>query len=222
VLDQVLFQLGNGGLVLVDQFGVGADEELGGLVRETLGQVAVVGMAGELALEGRQVVLAVGVGDVRDELGLLHRKQRIYVGEAATTFADAASTSEIISGRAASAFHLAVYCRAGTLYWKTSFIASRSLSMLRYKAGYKYVTSGVHAQVLDFPAAITWGADLIEARQALMVALVDVAEAAMESGQALPVPDPTVANAEMDIEEPIYLHVGASSEVREVPEGVVA
>ncbi len=94
--------------------------------------------------------------------------------------------------------------------------------MLRYKAGYKYVTSGVHAQVLDFPAAITWGADLIEARQALMVALVDVAEAAMESGQALPVPDPTVANAEMDIEEPIYLHVGASSEVREVPEGVVA
>ena len=27
--------------------------------------------------------------------------------------------------------------------------------MLRYKAGYKYVDGGVHAQVLDFPAAIT-------------------------------------------------------------------
>ena len=27
--------------------------------------------------------------------------------------------------------------------------------MLKYKAGYKYVDSGVHAQVLDFPAAIT-------------------------------------------------------------------
>lgn len=94
--------------------------------------------------------------------------------------------------------------------------------MLRYKAGYKYVTSGVHAQVLDFPAAITWGADLTEARQALVVALVDVAEAALESGQALPVPDPTVTNPDMDIEEPIYLHLTASSEVREVPEGVVA
>ena len=94
--------------------------------------------------------------------------------------------------------------------------------MLQYKAGYKYVATGVHAQVLDFPAAITWGADLTEARRALVVALVDVAEAAMESGQPIPVPDPTVANEEMDIEEPIYLHLGASSEVREVPEGVVA
>ena len=94
--------------------------------------------------------------------------------------------------------------------------------MLRYKAGYKHVTSGVHAQVLDFPAAISWGADLPEARRALVVALVDVAEAAVESGQPLPVPDPSVANPEMDIEEPIYLHLGASSEAREIPEGVVA
>jgi predicted RNase H-like HicB family nuclease len=94
--------------------------------------------------------------------------------------------------------------------------------MLRYKAGYKYVSSGVHAQVLDFPAAITWGADLTEARRALVVALVDVAEAAMESGHAIPIPDPSATNDEMDIEEPIYLHLGASSDVREVPEGVVA
>jgi predicted RNase H-like HicB family nuclease len=94
--------------------------------------------------------------------------------------------------------------------------------MLRYKAGYKFVPTGVHAQVLDFPAAITWGADLIEARRALTVALVDVAEAAVESGQPLPVPDPTATNLEMDLEEPIYLHLGASSEVREVPAGVVA
>ncbi|MGL4551496.1 MAG: type II toxin-antitoxin system HicB family antitoxin [Gemmataceae bacterium] len=94
--------------------------------------------------------------------------------------------------------------------------------MLRYKAGYKYVTRGVHAQVLDFPAAITWGADLDEARRALAVALVDVAEAAVESGQPIPIPDPNAADAEMDIEEPIYLHLGASSEVREVPAGVVS
>jgi len=94
--------------------------------------------------------------------------------------------------------------------------------MLRYKAGYKYVTTGIHAQVLDFPAAITWGADLAEARRALAVALVDVAEAAVESGQPLPVPDPTATDLEMDIEEPIYLHFGASSDVREVPAGVVS
>lgn len=76
--------------------------------------------------------------------------------------------------------------------------------------------------MLDFPAAITWGADLDEARRALVVALVDVAEAAIESGQPFPVPDPTVTNPEMDVEEPVYLHLTASSEVREVPAGVVA
>lgn len=62
--------------------------------------------------------------------------------------------------------------------------------MLRYKAGYKYVSPGIHAQVLDFPAAITWGADLDEARRSLASALVDVAEAAVESGQPLPIPRP--------------------------------
>lgn len=94
--------------------------------------------------------------------------------------------------------------------------------MIRYKAGYKYVTTGVHAQVLDFPAAITGAADLDAARRLLAVALVDVAEAALESGQALPVPDPSASDPEMDIEEPIYLHLVASSEVREVPAGATS
>ena len=89
--------------------------------------------------------------------------------------------------------------------------------MLQYKAGFKYVGGGVHAQVLDFPAAITCAGDLAEARRLLSVALVDVAEAAVESGQALPVPDAEVFDAEMDIEEPIYLHLRASAGVREVP-----
>jgi len=95
-------------------------------------------------------------------------------------------------------------------------------SMLRYKAGYKYVDGGVHAQVLDFPAAITCAGDLAQARRLLGIALVDVAEAAVESGQALPVPDPEVFDAEMDIEEPIYLHLRASAGVREVPTGAVS
>ncbi len=94
--------------------------------------------------------------------------------------------------------------------------------MLRYKAGYKYVDGGVHAHVLDFPAAITCAGDLAGARRLLGIALVDVAEAAVESGQAPPVPDPEVFDAEMDIEEAIYLHLCASAGVREVPTGAVS
>jgi hypothetical protein len=94
--------------------------------------------------------------------------------------------------------------------------------MLRYKAGYKFVEGGVHAQVLDFPAAITCGSDLAEARRSLAVALVDVAETSLELGQPLPLPRPQISNVEMDIEEPIYLHLQASSEVEEVPAGVIA
>ena len=93
--------------------------------------------------------------------------------------------------------------------------------MLQYKAGYKFVEGGVHAQVLDFPAAITCGGDLTEARCLLAVALIDVAETLLELGQPLPVPKPQLSDAEMDIEEPIYLHLRASSAVDVVPAGVV-
>ena len=30
--------------------------------------------------------------------------------------------------------------------------------MVTYKAMYKYVVGGVHAEVLDFPGTISWGA----------------------------------------------------------------
>jgi predicted RNase H-like HicB family nuclease len=93
--------------------------------------------------------------------------------------------------------------------------------MVQYKAGYKFVDGGVHAQVLDFPAAISCGADLVEARRMLGLALVDVAETLMLLGEPLPKLDPTVTDAEMDLEEPIYLHVIASSEVAQTPAGVV-
>jgi hypothetical protein len=93
--------------------------------------------------------------------------------------------------------------------------------MWQYKAGYKYVEGGVHAQVLDFPAAISCGADLDDARRMLGLALVDVAETLIGIGQALPRPDPAVTNPEMDLEEPIFLHLVASSEVSQEPAGVV-
>jgi predicted RNase H-like HicB family nuclease len=94
--------------------------------------------------------------------------------------------------------------------------------VLQYKAGYKFVEGGVHAQVLDFPAAITCGRDLDEAMRLLAVALIDVAETLLETGQPLPVPNPQIIDVEMDVEEPIYLHLRASSAVEEVPAGVVA
>lgn len=93
--------------------------------------------------------------------------------------------------------------------------------MLQYKAGYKFVEGGVHAQMLDFPAAITCADDLPGARHLLAVALVDAAETVSEMGLPWPAPNPLVSNPEMDIEEPIYLHLHVSSEVQEVPTGVV-
>jgi len=94
--------------------------------------------------------------------------------------------------------------------------------MLRYKAGYKFVDGGVHAQVVDFPAVITCADNLIEARRLLAAALLDVAEAHLEIGQALPTPNSGATDPEMDIEEPIYLHLSASSEVEQIPTGEVA
>jgi predicted RNase H-like HicB family nuclease len=94
--------------------------------------------------------------------------------------------------------------------------------MLQYKAGYKFVGGGVHAQVLDFPAAITCADTLPEARQLLASALIDVAEAAMETGGVIPAPNPYACDPEMDVEEPIYLHLQVSSKVDETPAGVVA
>jgi predicted RNase H-like HicB family nuclease len=84
---------------------------------------------------------------------------------------------------------------------------NEAVTMLQYKAGYKFVNGGVHAPVLDFPAAITCAGDLAEARRLLAIALVDVAEAALESGLPVPVPNPTSSDSEMDVEEPIELVV---------------
>lgn len=76
--------------------------------------------------------------------------------------------------------------------------------------------------MLDFPAAITCGSDLAEARALLAVALIDVAETLVERGEALPLPNSELTDVEMDLEEPIYLHLRASTAVDEVATGVVA
>ena len=43
---------------------------------------------------------------------------------------------------------------------------------MTYKAMYKFLDNAVHAEVLDFPGAISFGADLEEARKMLASALV--------------------------------------------------
>ncbi|HEX5471910.1 MAG TPA: hypothetical protein VFW73_08485 [Lacipirellulaceae bacterium] len=88
--------------------------------------------------------------------------------------------------------------------------------MIAYRAMYKYLDDGVHAEVLDFPGAITSGRDLDEARRLLRSALADMAEEAMRRGEAMPQPNPTATDMESDLEEPIYLLLQAASHVIEV------
>jgi predicted RNase H-like HicB family nuclease len=93
--------------------------------------------------------------------------------------------------------------------------------MLTYKAMYKFLDQGVHAEVLDFPGAITFGATLEEARRMLGSALVDMAETNLLLHEPLPQPDPTCTDPEADIEEPIHLLLTAASRVTLVPSASV-
>ena len=93
--------------------------------------------------------------------------------------------------------------------------------MLTYKAAYLFVEGGIHAHVLDFPGAITCGDTLDEARRLLASALLDLANYSLDCGEPLPMPDPTLSDLEADIEEPIHLHLRASTAVDLVPAGVV-
>jgi predicted RNase H-like HicB family nuclease len=90
--------------------------------------------------------------------------------------------------------------------------------MLTYRAMFKSVQGGIHAEVLDFPGVITFGADWEEARRQLAGALVDMAETHVLLGEPLPRPDPTCTDAEADLEEPIHLLLTAASRVMLVPQ----
>ncbi len=92
--------------------------------------------------------------------------------------------------------------------------------MLTYKAMYRFVNGGVHAEVLDFPGAMTCAESLPEARRLLAEALVDMAETSLLLGEPLPRPDSSRTDPDADLEEPIHLLLTAASRVR--PEAVVA
>ncbi|MDM8560764.1 hypothetical protein [Candidatus Parabeggiatoa sp. HSG14] len=56
--------------------------------------------------------------------------------------------------------------------------------MLTYKAMYKFLDEGVHAEVLDFPGTISFGNNLQEARRLLASALIDMAETNIMQGES--------------------------------------
>lgn len=88
--------------------------------------------------------------------------------------------------------------------------------MLTYKAMYVFDKDGVHAEVMDFPGAISSGHDLAEARQQLAGALVDMAESHLLAGEPLPLPNPSITDPEAELEEPIHLFLNASVHVEVV------
>ena len=89
--------------------------------------------------------------------------------------------------------------------------------MLIYRAMYKFLDEGVHAEVLDFPGVITFSDNLPNARQLLGSALVDMAETNLIQGEALPQPDSSCTDPEADLEEPIYLLLTATPQICVVP-----
>jgi predicted RNase H-like HicB family nuclease len=93
--------------------------------------------------------------------------------------------------------------------------------MVQYKAGNKFVDGGVHAQVLDFPAATSCGGDLDDARRMLGLALIDMAETLLELGQPLPRPNPAASDPEMDLEEPIFMDLSVASNAAQEQAGEV-
>jgi predicted RNase H-like HicB family nuclease len=90
--------------------------------------------------------------------------------------------------------------------------------MLTYKAMYKYLDEGIHAEVLDFPGVISFGADIDEARRMLASALVDMAETNLLKGESLPLPNSAISDPDADLEEPIHLLLRAASRIVMVPQ----
>ena len=72
--------------------------------------------------------------------------------------------------------------------------------MLTFKAMYKFLDEGVHAEVLDFPGVITCGTNLEEARRLLGAALVDMAETNLLEGEPLPRPDSACTDPDADLD----------------------
>ena len=94
--------------------------------------------------------------------------------------------------------------------------------MISYRAMYKFLDDGVHAELLDFPGVISCGRDLEEARRLLRSALADMAETALQHGEPLPLPNPSASDPESDLEEPVHLLLQVAMHVVELPQDAPA
>jgi predicted RNase H-like HicB family nuclease len=92
--------------------------------------------------------------------------------------------------------------------------------MFTYRAMFKYLEDGVHAEVLDFPGVISSGRDVDEARRLLRSSLAEMAERTLHHGEPLPPPNPTATDPKSDLEEPIHLLLQAATYVLEVAQDV--
>ena len=88
--------------------------------------------------------------------------------------------------------------------------------MLRYHVAY-YLPKGqdrmVVAEVLDFPGVVSQGFDLADARLMIASALEDMAQAHLEDGKPLPVPNPGVTAADADLIRLLPLSGGCSASI---------
>lgn len=91
--------------------------------------------------------------------------------------------------------------------------------MLTYKAAYRALDEGVHAELVDFPGVISCGSDLDDARRMIALALVDMAEALLAAGASLPRPDPDRTDPQAELEEPVHLVLSASTTIEVAARG---
>jgi predicted RNase H-like HicB family nuclease len=88
--------------------------------------------------------------------------------------------------------------------------------MLVYKAAYYVNDDGVHVEALDFLGVLSCGKDISEARSMIQPALLDMAEYYLDTGKALPLPNPQASDPDADLEEPLYLLLKTASDVEVV------
>jgi predicted RNase H-like HicB family nuclease len=83
--------------------------------------------------------------------------------------------------------------------------------MLTYRVAYYIQDDGVTAKALDFPAVISSGSDLVEARRMVQSALAEVTQFYVETGRIIPAPDPSIHDPQANLIEPLALDFAVSS-----------
>lgn len=88
------------------------------------------------------------------------------------------------------------------------------MSRLEFHAAYYEIDDGWYmAKVLDFPGVVTQGKNLDHARRMLRDALREMAMWNLETGEALPVPNPKAKDKRASFHEPVHLSVRVQSGV---------